>query len=139
MSTTKSIEAYNKLKLSYANKYERKIIRTYEYWGKITKIIDADTFDMEVDIGFDTKAFRRFRLIGVDAPEIFGVKKTSDEYKNGIKAKKYVESRLLVNNWYEVIVYAGRRERFGRWLCEIFIDGVNFNRELIELGYDAKV
>jgi len=133
--TTKSNQIYNKLKSDYKPIYKTKNIEPYQYWGEVVKVVDGDTVDFNIALGFDIETFKRVRLFGVDAPEIHGVKKTSKEYTEGKKAAEYVESVLPPGKWVELRTFAGPREKYGRWLCEIFVDGRNFNRELINKGY----
>ena len=139
MATTKSKRIYEKLKSDHKPTYKTKNIEPYQYWGKVVRVVDGDTIDFSIALGFDIEILRRVRLIGVNTPEIHGVKKTSKEYAEGKKAAEYVESVLPPGTWVELKTYStGPREKYGRWLCEIFIDGRDFNRELIEKGYVAK-
>jgi hypothetical protein len=41
----------------------------YVYKAKLDRVVDGDTIDATIDLGFDTWAFRRIRLAGIDAPE----------------------------------------------------------------------
>ncbi|NVM54977.1 MAG: thermonuclease family protein [Candidatus Helarchaeota archaeon] len=135
MKTTKTKRVYEKLKKDFASRYTPKVVKPYEFWGKVVKVIDGDTLDIEIELGFEIKAKHRFRLIGVDAPEIRGVKKDSREYKEGKKALEYLEQIIPPGTWVEVRTYAKRREIYGRWLCEIFINGLNLNEDVIKKGY----
>ena len=47
----------------------------YTYKAKLKRVIDGDTVDLVVDAGFYISVHQRFRLKGIDAPEIFGVLK----------------------------------------------------------------
>ncbi|MBI5149422.1 MAG: thermonuclease family protein [Candidatus Omnitrophica bacterium] len=60
--------------------------RLYTYAAEVLKILDADTFDLEIDVGFKSKQEHRVRLRGINAPEI-GTPK-------GRKAKRFVEREL---------------------------------------------
>ena len=138
MPTTASDQIMGSIKTQYSNTHETKAVNPYQYWGKVVRVVDGDTVDIEVELGFEVKFFGRFRLIGVDTPEIFGVKKSSEEYKQGKKAAEYVESVIPPGTWVEIRTYAGPREKYGRWLCEIFVDGSNLNQDLIDKGYAQK-
>lgn len=135
MKNTTSIQNYEELKKNYKSKYSTKKITPYQYWGEVVRVVDGDTIDFNIALGFELEFFTRVRLFGVDTPEIHGVKKTSKEYREGKKAAEYVESILPPGKWVELKVFSGLREKYGRWLCEIFIDGRSFNRELIDKGY----
>ena len=41
----------------------------YEYKAKLDRVIDGDTVDAMIDLGFDTWVHKRIRLEGIDAPE----------------------------------------------------------------------
>ena len=60
--------------------------RLYTYAAEVIKIVDADTLDLEIDVGFKTKQEHRVRLRGINAPEAG----TSP----GRKAKRFVEREL---------------------------------------------
>jgi endonuclease YncB( thermonuclease family) len=60
--------------------------KLYTYAGDVIKIVDADTFDLEIDIGFKTKQEHRVRLRGINAPEI--------STPQGRRAKRFVEKEL---------------------------------------------
>jgi len=135
MPTTKLKLVYKRVKAEYKPTYETKSTKPYQYWGKVVRVIDGDTIDFVIALGFDIETLKRVRLIGVDTPEIHGVKKTSKEYAEGKKAMEYVESVLTPGRWVELKTYGGPREKYGRWLAEVFVDGKDFNRELIKKGY----
>ena len=101
----------------------------YEYKALVTKIIDGDTIEAKVDIGFYLTTTLRFRLLGIDTPEKFGETK-----ELGLKIKEYVGSRILNK---EVIIITYKADAFGRWLAEVFIDvdGISFNQELLNGGF----
>lgn len=60
--------------------------RLYTYASDVIKVVDADTFDLEIDVGFKTKQEHRVRLRGINAPEI--------STPQGRKAKRFVEKEL---------------------------------------------
>lgn len=91
----------------------------FYYKAKLRKIIDGDTVDMYVNLGMGFFANARIRLLGVDAPEIFKVKKESEEFKQGQIAK--LEVKKWFNSGYEIykLGIVGR-DLYGRWLGEIW-------------------
>jgi micrococcal nuclease len=94
----------------------------YEYNAKLLRIVDGDTLDMEVDLGFRTFQRIRCRLYGLNAPETFGVPRYSEEYAAGKAAIDFVTSWFATNNGPAGVVirsYDGRdigQEKYGRWL-----------------------
>ena len=59
---------------------------------KVNSIVDGDTIDCDIDLGFDISLSQRIRLAGIDTPE----SKTKDlnEKKYGLEAKDYLKSKL---------------------------------------------
>ena len=66
----------------------------YEYSAKVLKCTDGDTLKLLWDLGHSTFVIEKCRLLGVNTPESFGVKKGSDEYKAGKKAQAWLIQQL---------------------------------------------
>lgn len=116
--------------------YKTSSINIYQYWGKVVKIVDGDTIDLDVSLGFETNTKKRFRLVGIDTPEMFGVPHSSSEYKKGLEAKKKLEGLIPQSNWVEVKVFqSSNREKYGRYLAELFVDGKSINKKMEQAGY----
>ena len=62
--------------------------------GRLIRVIDGDTIDLEYDLGFDCRKTDRLRLYGVDTAEIYGTARDSREYQQGIKHTRFVRSWL---------------------------------------------
>ena len=107
----------------------------YIYRAKLKRVIDGDTVDLIVDAGFYISVHQRFRLQGIDTPEIFGVRKDSREYKQGIQAKEYVENRFKENN-NECIIGSHRTGKYGWWIAEIWFpdSDKSLSEELLDKG-----
>lgn len=94
----------------------------YEYRAQLVRIVDGDTLVMNIDLGLRTFRKDKLRLVGVNTPEIFGVKKDSLEYEDGIRAKQFVE------DWFETYASAfcivrtekDRTGKYGRWLAKVY-------------------
>jgi len=107
----------------------------YTYRCKIVKVIDGDTVDVDIDLGFGMWIHNeRVRLNGIDAPE----SRTSDkiEKKFGMVAKARVQELLPVDNYF-VITTQLSNEKYGRTLGNFLLDGVytTVSSLLIEEGY----
>lgn len=80
----------------------------YTYKAKVIKVIDGDTIDLTVDVGFSITIKERFRLYGINTPE--------DSL--GIPAKEYLALLLReLNN--EIIITTVKKEKYGRYLVII--------------------
>ena len=109
----------------------------YEYRvKKVTKVLDGDTIDVDLDLGFSISYSGRVRLSGIDTPE----SRTRDlaEKKLGLEAKEYMKS--LLDNAKLVVIKTEKpdsSEKYGRILGQVFIDGLNIsvNQMLIDNGY----
>lgn len=113
--------------------------------ARVIKVVDGDTIDVEVDLGFSTYRKERIRLYGINTPETYGVKRDSDEYKEGIKAKDFVIGALEPMTQGERIVIQtikDKKGKYGRYLANIYykrIIGQNaewiwLNQELVDRG-----
>lgn len=100
-----------------------------EYKAKVTRVVDGDTIDAEVDLGFNVFIKERFRLLGIDAPET----RTKDliEKARGLKTKAFVED--IINSSTEVVIKTNKAGKFGRWLAVVTLDGDTNLNNLIEM------
>jgi micrococcal nuclease len=104
----------------------------YEYRVKIVKVVDGDTVDVDIDLGFGVWLKKqRVRLYGIDTPE----SRTRDlvEKRFGNMAKAYLKDRL--SGGAVLGTRLDKKGKFGRILGEFFVlDGEeksNINQELI--------
>ena len=106
----------------------------YRYKAKLMRVVDGDTADAMIDLGFDVWISQRLRFKGVDTWE----KRTRDlqEKEKGILASEYTEKMLSKNNG-EFTIQSYGKGKFGRVLAEIFIEGeeTSLNKLLIENGH----
>ena len=113
----------------------------YEYKAKLDRVVDGDTLDVIIDLGFKMTTNQRIRLAHVDTPEIFRLKRTSEEYKKGIEAKNYVEKRLADNhNEMKIRTYKSPG-KYGRYIGVIWLEDsdISLNEELVQKGYAKKL
>lgn len=108
----------------------------YEYKVRVNEVIDGDTIDVTIDLGFDIFTNKRIRLAGVDCPE----SRTTDlhEKKLGTEAKEYLKQ--LVGNAGNVVVKTlatDMYEKYGRVLGKVYIESsaISVNDLLISHGY----
>ena len=111
----------------------------YEYNAKLRKVIDGDTIDADIDLGFQTFVKQRIKLYGVDTPQ--SRSKVPTEKDEGIKAKnKLIE---LLPRDFKVRTVLNKRGKFGRVLGHVYavgLDGkeININETMIKEGYATK-
>lgn len=113
----------------------------YEYKAKLDRVIDGDTLDAIIDIGFKMTTNQRIRLAHIDTPEVFRVKRTSEEYKRGVEAKNYVKKRLADNQNKMTIVTYKRPGKYGRYIGVIWLEdsNISLNEELVQKGYAKEI
>jgi micrococcal nuclease len=107
----------------------------YQYFVKNDlKVVDGDTIDVEIDLGFDLTKKERVRLGGIDTPE----SRTRDleEKKLGLQAKDYLKS--LIMNADKLIVRTEKDGKFGRMIGYLYMNPdatVSLNQMLIDEGF----
>ena len=89
----------------------------FTYYGVTTKVVDGDTVDAVIDLGFNIMTRVRFRLNDINAPELKG-----DTLEKGLQAKKYLED-ILLNK--PAIFISHSKDRYGRYLATISLRGSN--------------
>lgn len=104
----------------------------YEYKAVIVNVVDGDTFDMNVDLGFNIHIHERVRLLDIDTPENRGAEKKLGKAVTQY-AKKHFEGK-------EVILRSSKNktDSFGRWLAEVYIDNLNIKELYDFLGINKK-
>lgn len=109
----------------------------FEYYVKeVTKVVDGDTIDVVIDLGFDISFSSRVRLAGIDTPE----SRTADKMEKalGLESKKYLAERIKEAK--TVVIKTEKMdssEKYGRILGWVYLDGSgnSLNHEMIEKGY----
>ena len=100
----------------------------YKYNAKITKVVDGDTVDAEVDLGFNVKMNLRFRLANINTAELKS--KDQAEAHRAQDAKRFVIDKALGAS---VLIESEKDDKYGRWLAKIYLsDGSQLNSLLIE-------
>ena len=109
----------------------------YEYYvKKVSKVVDGDTIDVEIDLGFDISFSSRVRLAGIDTPE----SRTTDKMEKalGLEAKAYLKHEIDAAK--SVVIKTEKMdssEKYGRILGWVFLDGasVSLNEKMIADGH----
>lgn len=101
----------------------------YEYKGKLMHVVDGDTVDILVDLGFNLLHKIRVRLDGVNTPE----SRTKDirEKEEGLKAKEFTKNFLEGN---PISISTMKTGKYGRYLARLKVNGVDLANSLIEAG-----
>ena len=109
----------------------------YEYNCKIDRVVDGDTVDVDIDLGFDVWMLKqRIRLYGVDTPE--SRTRDAEEKVFGNLAKNFVQVRLPVGSNQVLRTKLDCKGKFGRILGEFVIGETTLNSLLIESNNAVK-
>jgi micrococcal nuclease len=109
----------------------------YEYYvRKVVNVVDGDTIDVLIDLGFDILFQSRVRLAGIDTPE----SRTSDKAEKvlGLESKEYLKKHL--KDAKSVIIKTEKMdssEKYGRILGWVYVNGdtESLNDKMINDGY----
>ena len=101
-----------------------------QFQAKVRRVVDGDTLDLDIDLGFHITLSERVRLMGIDTPET----RTRNlvEKADGLKAKEFVIGFVADGN---VVIKVHGFGKFGRPLADLFVNGVSLNKKLVKLGY----
>jgi micrococcal nuclease len=102
----------------------------------IHKVVDGDTIDADIDLGFDISLTKRIRLAGIDTPE----SRTTDAYekKLGLEVKEWLKHRLEFAK--DILIKTelpDSTEKYGRIIGHLFINGetTSINNQMVAEGY----
>ena len=107
----------------------------HNYSAKLMRVVDGDTCDAMIDLGFDTWVKKRIRFYGVDTWE--SRTRNLEEKKKGLAAKAYVKDLLENSDDGKFVNYITRSGKYGRVLGELFVKGneTSVNELLKENGH----
>lgn len=99
------------------------------YPAALERLVDADTYDLDIDLGFGIRTRQRVRLLGLNTPE----KNTPEG-----KAANVWAADWLTQHAPDLVVRTHRKEKYGRWLATITAaDGACLNTALLDAGHAA--
>jgi micrococcal nuclease len=109
----------------------------FEYYvKKVSKVVDGDTIDVDIDLGFDISFTSRVRLAGIDTPE----SRTKDKIEKalGLEAKAFLKN--AIDSAKTVVIKTEKMdssEKYGRILGWVYLDGseTSINEEMIKAGH----
>jgi micrococcal nuclease len=109
----------------------------YEYFvEEVKNVVDGDTIDVVIDLGFDILFASRVRLAGIDTPE----SRTTDKIEKalGLEAKEYLKKQLKEAK--SVVIRTEKMnssEKYGRILGWVYVNGESesINNKMINDGY----
>jgi len=115
-------------------KFEYKIQTDYKYKGRVLKVVDADTVDAKLDLGFGITMTQRFRIDNFDAPETWRPV-TEAEAKHGERATNRAKQLLLDQD----LLFCTSKTAgiYGRYGAQIFLPhGDDYAQLMIVEGFE---
>ena len=103
----------------------------YEYACSVDRVVDGDTCDVVLDLGFNILHKCRVRLYGIDTPE--SRTRDKDEKARGFLAKDYLIN--AIESGEKVVIQTKLKDskgKFGRVLGDVVVDDININQSMIE-------
>ncbi len=103
----------------------------YEYNCTVTRVVDGDTIDVILDLGFSILHKCRVRLYGIDTPE--SRTRNKDEKARGKLASKFLEDSI--NDGTKVMLRSKLKDskgKYGRVLGEVIVDDININELMVK-------
>jgi micrococcal nuclease len=98
---------------------------TYQYKGTVHRIVDGDTLDVWIDLGFHISVHQRLRLFGIDTPE-----RGEPGWK---EAGNYLKELLPEGS--SILVETEKGDKYGRWIATVInAEGEDVNKSMIESG-----
>ena len=106
-----------------------------EYQCDLIKVLDGDTIDCYIDLGFDLKIKKRIRYMGIDTWE--SRTRDLDEKKKGLVAKAYTKDLLENSDEGKFVLKSYGVGKYGRVLADLFVKGndKSINQLLLENGH----
>jgi micrococcal nuclease len=98
---------------------------TYQYKGTVHRVVDGDTLDVWIDLGFRIVVHQRLRLFGIDTPERGepGWREAGDHLKQ------------LLPEGSSILVETEKGDKYGRWIATVISEsGEDVNKSMIESG-----
>lgn len=104
----------------------------YRYRAALVRVVDGDTVDLDVDLGFHVRVRERFRLYGINAPEV----RTRDLEEKARGKATSDRLREILESADEIVVetFKDRQGKFGRWLARLYVGETIVNDLLVEEG-----
>lgn len=110
----------------------------YEYQATVNRVIDGDTIEVSVDLGFSLVWTTPVRLFGINTPETNS--KVAEERAMAMQAKKWLAD--AINGKTVRVKTVKPKDKYGRYLAEVWMtDGIqatSVNEQMVKLGL-AKV
>lgn len=102
---------------------------SFKYNARLIRVVDGDTVELEVDVGFKIQVRETFRLNLINAPEM--------RTPEGPIAKDWLTMKLAMMDTpapYPLAIESFKKDKYGRWLVTIYDGDVSVNQQMLDVG-----
>lgn len=103
---------------------------SYRYRVTVLRVIDGDTIDVKIDLGFYVSTQQRLRFARINTPEL---RSSNEQNRVDAKiAKEWLQDRFI--KWGgDVFIESKKTGKYGRWIAEVWCGDVNIIDEMLKL------
>ena len=94
----------------------------YVFYAKVIRVVDGDTIDVEIDHGCRIKSTQRLRFADINTPEDTAGKPATNYVIQAVAGAK-------------LVIRTYKSDAFDRWLTRVWVNGVDLNATLVNLGF----
>ena len=103
----------------------------YTYTAEVLKVVDGDTLQLNIDLGFRMSFKANCRLNGLNTSELNS--RVGDERLDALRSKEFLEEHCPAGKIMKVV--SKKLDKYGRPLIELYDDELNINELMIKEGY----
>lgn len=108
----------------------------YEYNAKVLRVIDGDTVELKIDLGFSIFRIEKIRLYGINTPEL----KTKGAIERSLALlAKNILSEWILEKEVRILTYKDSLDKYGRILAKIYLQEECINNRLVKENYTKEV
>lgn len=100
----------------------------YQYKAKLNRVVDGDTVNLTIDLGFRLIYTANCRLAGINAPEM--------NTPEGKASKEWLSGYLLPDLTFDIT--STGLDKYGRPIVELYFNKMSINQKMVEEGYAGK-
>lgn len=106
-----------------------------KYKAILKRVVDGDTIDVLIDLGFGVFYKSRVRFYGIDAYETrLGKNTTIVEKEKGLEGKQFLIDKIPIDSEIELETYK-HKGKYGRYIATVYYNGININKLMVSMGY----
>lgn len=110
----------------------------FVYRARVTRVVDGDTLDLEIDQGMNSRRIERVRLLGINTPEVRGPSREA-----GLAATEFVRAWCQLKQMeagpesWPLVIQTEKADAFGRYLAHVWSakSGEYLNKAILEAGH----